>query len=62
MRKSATVEECLELVAPVASNRSNAEWELFDPIVDEVDRMGLGVVLLDLQCTNLSRVVDHRVR
>ena len=55
------VEEGLELVAAVGSNGSNAERELLDHIVDEVDRIGLGVALVDLQCTNSCRVVDRRV-
>ena len=40
------VEERLELVAAVGSNGSNAERELLDHIVDEVDRIGLGVALV----------------
>ena len=55
------VEERLELVAAVGSNGSNAERELLDHIVDEVDRIGLGVALVDLQRTNPSRIVDRRV-
>ncbi len=55
------VEERLELVAAVGSNGSNAERELLDHIVDEVDRIGLGVALVDFQCANSRRIVDRRV-
>ena len=55
------VEERLELVAAVGPNGSNTEWELLDPIVDEVDRIGLGVALVDFQCANPRRIVDRRL-
>jgi len=56
------VEQCLELVAAIGADRLDPEWELLDHVIDEVDGVGLGVALVDLQCPNACGVVDRRVR
>ncbi len=55
------VEERLELVAAVGSDGLDPEGELLDDVIDEVDGVGLGVTLVDLQRANSSRVVDRGV-
>jgi hypothetical protein len=36
----------------------NAEWELFDDVVNEVDRVCLRMFLVDLEGANSGRIVD----
>ena len=55
------VKERLELVAAIGADRLDPEWELLDHVIDEVDGVGLGVALVDLQCTNSRRIIDRRV-
>ena len=55
------VEERLELVATVGSDGANPEGELVNDIVDEVDRVGLGVAAIHLQRSDSRRIVDGGV-
>lgn len=52
------VESRLELVAIVRANRADPEREALDDVVGEVDRVGLVVLLVDLQRSDARRVVD----
>ena len=51
----------LPLVAAITANGMDAERELLDDVVDEVDRTPLVVFLVDLQGANASGVIDGRV-
>jgi hypothetical protein len=55
------VEQRLELVTAIGSNRSYPKRELVHHVVDEVDSVGLGVAAVDLECANSCGVVDGRV-
>jgi hypothetical protein len=55
------VEERLELVASVRSYHLDPERKLFDDVVDEVDGIGLGVALIDLESPNAYRAIDRSV-
>lgn len=48
----------LELVAIVSSNFANAERELFNDMINEVDRVCLRVFVVDLKCPDTCRIVD----
>ena len=43
------VEFGLEFVAVVATNFADPELKLLDVMIDEIDRVGLGVLLVDLE-------------
>ena len=49
----------LELMTVVSSNLANAEWELFDDVVNEVDGVCLRVLLVDLESANSGCIVDR---
>jgi hypothetical protein len=51
------MELCLELVTVVGSHFANAEWKLFDDVVNEVDRVCLRVLLVDLEGANSGCIV-----
>ena len=51
----------LELVTIIGAHFANAEWELFDDVVNEVDRVCLGMLLVDLEGANSGCIVDCRV-
>ncbi len=51
----------LELVAIIRANLANAEWELFDDVVDEVDGVCLRVFLVYLEGANSGGIVDRCV-
>jgi len=55
------MELCLELVTVVGSHFANAEWKLFDDVVNEVDRVCLRVLLVDLEGANSGCIVDRCV-
>jgi len=55
------MEERLELVAAVRADRLDPERELLDHVIDEVDGVGLGVALVDLQRPNACGIIDRRV-
>jgi hypothetical protein len=55
------VKERLELVAAVRSYHLDPERKLFDDVVYEVDGVGLGVALVDLECPNACGIIDRRV-
>lgn len=48
----------LELVSVVGSDLANAERELLDDVVNEVDCAGLGVFLVNLQSPHPCRVIN----
>ena len=48
----------LELMAIVGSDFLDAERELFDDAVDEVDGAGLGMFLVDLERPHPCRIID----
>ena len=55
------VELCLELVAIIGSDLTNAERKLFDDMVDEGDGASLGVALIDFEGSDAGGIVDGRV-
>ena len=48
----------LELVAIIRPNFTDAKRELFDNVINEVDRACLRVFLIDLESTNSGCVID----
>ena len=50
-----------KLVAIVGSDFANAEWKLFNDIVDEVDGAGLVVALIDLEGSDAGGVINSCV-
>jgi hypothetical protein len=55
------VELCLELVAVVCPHFANPEGEPGDNVVDEGDRIGLGVPIVDLERPDAGRIIDRGV-
>ena len=51
----------LEFVTIIRTDFTNAEWELFDDVVNEVNRICLGMLLVDLEGANFGCIVDCRV-
>ena len=51
----------LEFVIIIRTDFTNAEWELFDDVVNEVNRVCLGMLLVDLEGANSGCIVDCRV-
>ena len=51
----------LELVTIVRSDFTNAEWELFNDMIDEVYCISLSVLLIDLQSADARRVIDGSI-
>ena len=51
----------LEFVTIIGTDFTNAEWELFDDVVNEVNRICLGMLLVDLEGANFGCIVDCRV-
>ena len=47
----------LELMTVVSSNLANAEWELFDDVIHEVDGVCLRVLLVDLESPNSACII-----
>lgn len=52
------VELGLELVAIVGSDFADPERELVDDMIDEVDRVGLSMFFIDLECTDTSGIIN----
>lgn len=52
------VELGLELMPIVGSDFFDAEWELFDDVIDKVDRVGLCVLVIDLERPDTRSIVD----
>ena len=40
---------------------TDAEWELFNDVINKIDRIGLGVLFVNLQRPNPRRVIDGGV-
>ena len=55
------VELGLELVAVVGSDLFDAERELFDDVIDEVDRVGLSMFVVDFERPDARRVIDSSI-
>ena len=55
------MEFSLELVPVVCSDFTNAEGELFNDMVDEGDSAGLGVAIVDFECSDARGIIDSRV-
>jgi len=51
----------LELMTVVGPDFFDTERELFDDVIDEVDRVGLCVFIIDLECPDARRIVDGRI-
>ena len=51
----------LEFVTIIRTDFTNAEWELFDDVVNEVNRICLGMLLVDLEGANSGCIVDRCV-
>ncbi len=51
----------LEFVTIIRTDFANAEWELLDDVVNEVNRICLGMLLVDLEGANSGCIVDCRV-
>ena len=52
------IELGLELVAIVGSDFAYTEGELVDDVIDEVDRVGLCMFFIDLECPNAGSVIN----
>lgn len=48
----------LELMPVVRADFLEPEWELFDDVIDEVDRISLRVLFIDLKDPHTRRVID----
>ena len=55
------VELGLELMAVVGPDLLDAERELFDDVIDEVDRVGLCVFVVDLERPDAGGIVDRGI-
>ena len=55
------VELCLELMAVIGSDLFDAERELFDDVIDEVDRVGLSMFVVDFERPDARRVIDSSI-
>jgi hypothetical protein len=55
------MEERLELVAAIRSDRADSKRELFHDVVDAVDRIRPCVALVYLECSDSRGVIDRRV-
>ena len=55
------VELGLELMAVIHANGVDAEWELFDDIIHEIDCVLLGVLWVCLQGSDARGVVNGRI-
>ena len=53
------IEFGLEFVAIIRTDFTNAEWELFDDVVNEVDGVCLRVFIVDLEGVNSGCIVDR---
>ena len=51
----------LELVTVVGPHLANAEWKLFDDVINEVDGVCLRMLLVDLEGANSGCIVDRCV-
>lgn len=51
----------LELMTVVGPHLANAEWELFDDMINEVDGVCLSMLLVDLEGANSGCIVDRRI-
>ena len=51
----------LEFVAIILRDFTNAEWERFDDVVNEVNRVCLGMLLVDHEGASSGCIVDCRV-
>lgn len=51
---------CLELMAVIRPHFTNAEWEFFDDVVNEIDRVCLRVFFIDFQGANPG--CNHRLQ
>lgn len=51
----------LELLAVISADLSDTERELFDDVIDEVDRVSLGMLLVDFECTNTRSVIKSSI-
>ena len=51
----------LEFVTIIRTDFTNAEWELFDDVVNEVNRICLVMLLVDLEGANSGCIVDSCV-
>ena len=52
------VELCLELVAIIGPDFFDPKGKLFDDVVDKIDRVGLGMLLIDFQSPNTRGIVN----
>ena len=51
----------LEFVTIIRTDFTNAEWKLFDDVVNKVNRICLGMLLVDLEGANSGCIVDRRI-
>ena len=51
----------LELMPVVGPDLLDAERELFNDVIDKVDRVGLCVFVVDLECPDAGRIVDGSI-
>lgn len=55
------VELCLELMSIIGADFPDAEGELADDVIDEVDRVGLSMLFVDLERAHAGCIVDGGV-
>ena len=51
----------LELMTVISADFSYPEWELVDDVIDEADRVSLGMLLVDFECTNTRSVINSSI-
>jgi Ring hydroxylating alpha subunit (catalytic domain) len=51
----------LELMPVVSPDILDTKRELFDDVIDEIDRIGLSVSVVDLECPDARRIVDGSI-
>ena len=51
----------LELMTIIRAHLANAEWKLFDDMINEVDGVCLSMLFVDLEGANSGCIVDCRV-
>ena len=49
----------LELITIIRAHLANAEWKLFDDMINEVDGVCLSMLFVDLEGANSGCIVDH---
>ena len=51
----------LELMTVISADLPDTERELVDDVIDKVDRVSLGMLLVDFECTNTRSVINSSI-